>query len=142
MFVFIKGREIQIDEEDLWLLEKHSWWWGQMGYLLSKIGVGEGRRKTMALHRVIMDDPPPPFVIDHINRDKNDNRRCNLRICTQAENNKNKDRYDKPDKGVSLRRGKWQVVIKVNGKAKWFGHYDTKEEALFVALDKFKTNAA
>lgn len=142
MRVFIKGKEIQIDEDDLCLLDKYRWFWGKVGYLITKIPVAPYKRRTVALHRLIMGDPPPPLVIDHINRDRLDNRKCNLRVCTQAENNQNKGPYQKVDKGVSLRRGRWQVIIKVKGKTKWFGSYDTKDEALIVAGNKFKELAA
>ena len=142
MHVFIKGKEIQIDEDDLHILDEHKWFWGNHGYLLTKIQTAPRKRRTVALHRLIMEDPPYPLVVDHINRDKSDNRKCNLRACTQAENLQNKGRYNVPGKGVTFNRGKWRVIIKINGKAKWFGHYDTKDEALIVAQNKFKELAA
>ena len=45
-------------------------------------------RKTYKIHNIIMK-PPKGFVIDHINGLPIDNRKCNLRICTQAENAQN-----------------------------------------------------
>ena len=43
---------------------------------------------TIRLHKLIM---PSVLQIDHINHNGLDNRKCNLRICTNAENNRNKD---------------------------------------------------
>jgi hypothetical protein len=45
---------------------------------------------TLYLHRYIQDFIPNGLVIDHINRNKLDNRRENLRIVTRSENNRNK----------------------------------------------------
>ncbi len=59
------------------------------------------------MHRQIMD-PPKGKVVDHKNRNRLDNTRINLRVCTHAENTQNArniqgtySRY----KGVSYRRG-------------------------------------
>ena len=134
-----KGMPVFFDKIDLPLFEKHSWFW-MNGYLMTKINQ-HGKRRTIGFHRLILGDTPGMHT-DHINRIRHDNQRCNLRVCTQAENNRNKGAYEKPEKGVSFRRGKWQVVIKVAGKAKWFGHYDTKDQALMVAQEQFKRRIA
>lgn len=42
------------------------------------------------LHRFIIGEIPNGLVVDHINRDKYDNRRQNLRVVTRSENNRNK----------------------------------------------------
>lgn len=85
---------------------------------------------------------PEGLTIDHINRDPSDNRRSNLRICTQSENNMNRRTSDNPERGVTQRRGKWQVIIRVNGKLKWFGQYDSKEQAVSVAQEQYRHIAA
>ena len=63
--------------------------------------------------------------IDHKNKDKKDNRLCNLHVVTHSENKQNVNH-----KGCYLdkRRNKWQAQININGKVKYIGHYDTEEE--------------
>lgn len=85
------------------------------------------------LHKLIIDCPKG-MTIDHINGDKLDNRKSNLRICTQAQNcqNRPKKRGSKSKyKGVSWHREmkKWVANICYNKKQIRIGFYNTPEEA-------------
>ena len=64
--------------------------------------------------------------IDHKNKDKKDNRLCNLRVATHSENEQNINH-----KGCSFHKAsnKWYARIQLNGKSKDIGLYDTYEEA-------------
>ena len=89
-------------------------------------------KKHTVLHRLIMNTPKG-YVTDHINGDKLDNRRENLRICTQHQNSMN-TRISKNNKsgvkGVSTTPfGKYRARIMVNGVEIRLGHYETLEEA-------------
>jgi hypothetical protein len=85
------------------------------------------------LHRFIMNCPSD-MVVDHISGNTLDNRRENLRICTQAENNRN---LPKPKTNTSGYKGvywnkevqKWQSYIQINKKKKRLGSFKTPEEA-------------
>lgn len=87
-------------------------------------------------HRVaalVMEGAWPTDQIDHINGDKTDNRWCNLRHASHAENLWNRGKVGKksvPFKGVyRTPEGRFKAEIKANGELRRLGHYDTAEEA-------------
>jgi len=137
----IRGTVVLIDDDDLELVESYSWWINPQGYACTKVRYAPGRknRKTVGMHRLILGDPPTP-AIDHINRNKLDNRKDNLRPCTDSQNNRNRQiRQGKKSqhRGVSFHNGKWQVVIRINGILKWFGYHKTEQDAAAIAAPYF-----
>lgn len=76
----------------------------------------------MRLHRLVTE-APEGMVVDHLNGDKLDNRRSNLRVCTQADNTRNR----KGTRGYcwDKTKGKWMVRY---GR-QFYGRYTTEEEA-------------
>lgn len=81
--------------------------------------------KTIKLSRYLLNYDGELFV-DHINRDTLDNRKCNLRIVTPAENSQNRGvtgLYKTPS-------GKWKAIINYFGKRFYVGTFKTKEQAL------------
>ena len=86
------------------------------------------------LHRFIMDCPDDMFV-DHINRNKLDNRKSNLRICTRQQNNFNRGIRSNNTRGIigvsfDRRKNKWRARIQVDRREKYLGYFNTKEEAI------------
>lgn len=76
--------------------------------------------------------PQLPLHIDHINRDKMDNRIGNLRIATSAQNQANANMLvtnTSGIKGVARRGDRWRAFIRINGRPKHLGTFDTKELA-------------
>ena len=100
-------------------------------YARRSIRVG-GKETTILLHREIMNASPGEQV-DHINHDTLDNRRCNLRLCSNQENKRNAlpqggmSRF----KGVSWhkRHAQWYAHIGLNGKIHYLGHFPDEESA-------------
>jgi hypothetical protein len=89
--------------------------------------------KRIFMHRQIMR-PPDDMVVDHIDASRANNCRCNLRVCTHAENQRNqRKRRDSHSrfKGVFLnkRRRKWYAVCRGAGKGHWRGYFDDEVEA-------------
>ena len=135
----IRGTVVLLDDEDLELVSKHSWFFTPQGYACTKIRREDGSRRTIGMHRLILGDPKTAAT-DHINRNKLDNRRVNLRACSDSQNNRNRPAVSgkvSAYRGVSFKRGKWQVVIRVNGKLKWFGYHKTELEAAAIAAPYF-----
>ena len=83
--------------------------------------------KSIFLHRLILQ-PEERMCVDHINRDGLDCRVSNMRVCTKAENCRNRVGTNSI-KGVSAHRGKWQAKITKNYVQIYLGLYDTAQEA-------------
>ena len=79
-----------------------------------------GKHQTH-LHHIVVGHPPKGFMVDHINQDKLDNRRENLRITTRAVNAVNSDKY----RGVYQKNKKFWSSF----RRKYLGMFDTPEEA-------------
>ena len=75
----LAATEFFFDLEDLPLIESRSWYRDKDGYLVSCYYFN-GRRRFVRFHRIVMKAKPGQFV-DHINKDRADNRKCNLRCC-------------------------------------------------------------
>lgn len=123
-----QGDEILFDKQDINIINLRKW--DTAGrYAKAKI-----KDKTVLLHRLIVD-PPANKYVDHINGNTYDNRRSNLRICTNSENQSNKHvSYGQSEyKGVSRSgdryRKPWRATIKSKGKTISIGVFWTEEEA-------------
>ena len=81
----VSGRLVLVDDEDVDRLSELAWWITPQGYAVAKLPAVDGRRRTIGMHRYLLNDPPTA-ADDHINRHKLDNRKANLRACTDAEN--------------------------------------------------------
>ncbi len=68
------------------------WHLSDTGYAVRRNTIN-GKKKTIRLHRLVINCPQD-LVVDHINRDKLDNRRSNLRCVSQKENMNNTERVE------------------------------------------------
>lgn len=86
------------------------------------------------LHRFLMNCNNKNLVVDHINHNKLDNRKENLRVCTQKENCRNLSLSSKNTSGVigvNLdKTNKWKAIIMVDNKNIVLGYYDNKDDAI------------
>lgn len=104
------------------------------GRPLSLSGRGYVILGSRSLHR-LLTQAPPGMVVDHINGDRLDNRLCNLRVCTQAQNLANgRSHRDSASKyrGVSWRpkESSWRAQISVGGqRSRFLGQWATEEDA-------------
>lgn len=94
------------------------------------------------LHRLIMNCPKE-FIIDHINGNPLDNRKCNLRICTNQQNICNCDipKNNKSGcKGVywSKQYKVWIAQVTINNKTKRIGQSTNYEDAVKMRIEAAK----
>jgi len=123
---------VLISPEDQHLLARHSWHQAATGYI-RRWDRSVQPPRLIGLHREIMGDPIGK-VVDHINGDPSDNRRENLRVCSQAENSRNctvRKHNRIGIKGVYAdpRRGTYRAQIRIDGKKVALGSYRTVDEA-------------
>jgi hypothetical protein len=132
----IRGEEFQVDEEDYERFVKgHRFRLirnGYVAYLTNKDGCA-----NKLLHRIIMGVPPGEFI-DHINRDRLDNRRENLRTATLNENQRNKGRYQSNTSGFKgvhwcKSKQKWVARVQIDNKRIHLGDYKHLTKAAMVA---------
>lgn len=96
---------------------------------------GKDVRKNICLHRWLMNCEQDK-VIDHINHNTLDNRRCNLKICTNLENQQNKRNNTSGCVGVRWHSQgkKWNARIVINSKEISLGMFNTYDEAVNARL--------
>ena len=127
-----QGKVAIVDDADFEWLSQFRWHYHHGGYAERNVPIN-GEYRMITMHREIMRTPLG-MDTDHINGNKLDNRRENLRICTRHENTWNqpiRSNNTSGYKGVSFERyyQKWAAYICVEYKQLRLGHYDTPEEA-------------
>ena len=133
-----KNQIVFVDDEDYEKLTQYSWCYHGDGYAARGYH-NNGKLIIEKMHQAVIGKAPDGFVIDHINGNKLDNRKCNLRYVTVQQNCFNRKRRSPVQvgvnpskyKGVTWRndRGKWRSNITHCGRRIYLGLYDTEEEA-------------
>lgn len=121
-----------VDDEDYEMLMAYKWHISHFGYAQTSVGGRENKRNIL-MHRLLME-VPKGMEIDHINGDRIDNRRCNLRLVTRSQNMHNMSGNTNTSsrfKGVSWDKDRnlWAVNIQTNGKSVHLGRYASEIEA-------------
>lgn len=118
-----------IDLDDLEEVLKHKWRFWQNSYFT-------GNTKPISIHRFLMN-PNKEEVVDHINGNRQDNRRQNLRVITQQKNLINRAILSNNNTGIAgvwfdKNRNKWCAEIRMDGIKCYLGRYENKEDAAFA----------
>lgn len=120
-----------VDAADFAWLSQWTWRLGSEGYAVRSETAG-GRKRTVYMHRELAATAPGT-VVDHVNRNRLDNRRSNLRRATVGQNNANgRDRPRRsPHRGVYWHSGagRWVAQISVEGKNRHLGLFDSDAAA-------------
>lgn len=132
------GALFRISAEDVEKARGLCWTTHAGGYAAAYVRGGSRKSKScVLLHRYLLE-PHENEQVDHISGDRSDNRRCNLRLATAAQNAQNlgvSKANTSGVRGVSFdqARQKWRAAVKLNGKQRSC-RFDTKEEAEAAAL--------
>lgn len=125
-----KGKRAIVDDDDFEKVNKHKWYCSFYGYAVRE----DRKNHIIGLHTFIMNTPDG-YEIDHRNLDKLDNRKENLRICTNKQNARNKFQKNNKTgyKGVSIstwnKSNPYRVTINLNKKQIQVGYFKTAIEA-------------
>ena len=140
-----QGRYAIVDDGDYEWLSQFQWYFHQ-GYARRDVKNSKtGKTKTVFLHRVV-NNTPDGMDTDHINQNKLDNRKENLRSCTMSQNLSNRTKQKNNTsgyKGVTWHKlgGKWQAQIRIKSKFKYLGYFSNIHDAVqaynIAAQDKF-----
>ena len=133
-----QGLHAIVDDDDYETLSTKRWHAVKMGtkakplfYAARNITIAKYKGRLELMHRVIMQ-APKGMVVDHKNSNTLDNRKENLRLCTQGENMKNirsgSNKYGY--RGICKTSPTTFVAsIRVNAKAKYLGNFPSAEAA-------------
>lgn len=130
------------DLEDFDLIKNYYWFFDACGYLIAY--KKEQERGFWKLHRLVMGVSDQSILVDHIKHVLYDNRKTELRLCTQNQNMQNR----KPNQNtktiitgvVKTKNNTYNAYITYNKKRMYLGAFKTLEEAIAArkeAEDKY-----
>lgn len=128
---------VLVSDEDFNELSQYRWHLHSAGYAY-RAQKKAGKQTNFLMHRQIMQ-PEPGVLVDHIDGNRLNNQRENLRFATHTQNGRNNTAISGTSqrKGVSWHasRRKWRATIKINRVARHIGYFTT-EEAAAEAYDR------
>lgn len=134
-----KGEEFYFDIDDYELIKNYTWFITPRGYVATTLN----DRKTdrhLSMHQLICGKNS-----DHKDRNPRNNTRENLRLCTFADNARNRSLLSNNTTGImgvgfNSNNKKWIAYIGINGKTKRIGTYENKYDAIVARLKAEKDN--
>lgn len=126
-----QGQVALVDDEDFESLNQFKWCAHKHGNTFYAVrSIYANGKQSIYMHGAIMGGKG----VDHIDGCGLNNQKSNLRLCTQSQNNMNRNKQGNTSsvyKGVyfSKRDKKWMARIKINRKFIYLGLYNTEVEA-------------
>jgi len=125
-----QGKFAIVDDEDYEYLTQWNWQY-RGGYAARSVRKAGEKRKSIFMHRVI-NETPSDMQTDHIDQNKLNNSRGNLRSCSIGENGRNRKlqiNNKSGFRGVYSNKNKWYASIGINGKRIYLGTFQNKIDA-------------
>ena len=128
-----QGKVAIVDDEDYEYLNQWKWYLCK-GYITRNIRLEDGRQGKIYMHRLIVDTPVGMYT-DHINGNRLDNRKGNLRICSKSQNGMNRGGQKNNTtgyKGVFINKARNNHIfsqIRANNILIYLGTFRTLENA-------------
>ena len=124
-----------IDLEDYLKIIKFRWYETKNGYARST-----NVQNYKIMHRFVLDLNDKNFQVDHINHNKLDNRKTNLRICNSEKNGMNRLRGSNNTSGVKgvswhCATDTWQVYLNADSQTIYVGNFTDFNEAVDARLE-------
>jgi hypothetical protein len=134
-----KGAIALVDDIDYNLVMSYKWHLDASGYAAHSFwDASTGKKHNVRLHRLLIR-VKPLFTVDHVNGNRLDYRRANLRIATREQNMWNRRKFANRTsqfKGVKWRKlksgGHWQATVTYHGKRQHLGSFDSEYHAALV----------
>lgn len=125
--------EFRYSSEDQYLVDRYKWSHSAKLYIRGFIP----ELKTSKAFHVLVMNPPEGMFVDHIDGDRRNNTRSNLRLATRQENNRNKATHTNNTSGTPgvawhSQREKWRAFIMVDYKQISLGLFSDLEEAIII----------
>jgi len=138
-----KGKFAIVDDEDFEYLNRWKWHINTKGYAVRKVYIGSGHKnrvgKNFYIHTLV-NKTPDNMQTDHINRNKLDNRKVNLRTVDNQKNHFNMPLFKNNKSGYAgvcwfKRDGNWHAQITLNYKKIHLGYFNNLVDAVAARKD-------
>lgn len=131
------GDLVKVDDEDFGRLNYHKWLLSTQGYAERSVRLFK-KSAHVFMHRELLETLPRAKIdTDHIDNNKLNNQKSNLRVATRSENNANRGKLSGKYCGVyymickkgGFAKGYWRAVINKEGKRYCLGYHDSPDKA-------------
>jgi len=135
-----QGKAATVDDADFAGLWKYTWHLARCGnalYAVRTVRIAGKYTASIRMHNQLLPTPPG-MMVDHANGDGLDNRRCNLRACTGAQNQWNRHappRGTSRFTGVTRERKGWRARISWRNERLNIGSFAREVDAA-IAYDE------
>jgi hypothetical protein len=127
------------DLDDYDKIKDYCWFETNQGYIQANTTNGDkiDGRGFIKLHRLVTNNQWK--YVDHINRNKFDNRKANLRECSRSQNGMNRDLYANNKSGITgvyynEDKNRYEVSVKINCQQQYLGCFTDKTDAIKCRL--------